>query len=734
MRNQNDAIEKIAVRLTQVLYRSDRCGASVFLADEDGAGPIVVIGEYSGDVEDRVDVYGIVGKHPRYARKIEASVIRKAGVVSADALIAMLGSGRFPGIGKGTAQKIVAALGPAGAVAAIENDPEALAAVPGVGPKRAAVLADTWKKNNEGEDGACLIALQKLGISAALAKKIVREFHGASERIVMTAPYQLCVAVQGIGFRTADDIALRLGMPRNSSARIGAGLVYVLDQATSVGNCGIRERDLVTKAQRELGLPVEEIEAHLGQMLRDNNTAIVCYDGIVYPRRLAEAEESIAAILARMVGERPSWWVPEETADELIASAEADLKVALATQQRAAIKMVLSSKVSVLTGGPGTGKTKTLQVALHILKQLEASIALVAPTGKAAQRANETTGLPASTVHRLLGMRGQDDADTAVSVSQVVGDEWSMADVPLTAALLEAMAPETGLLVVGDVDQLPSVGPGQVLFDMIASGVLPVTRLTEVFRQAAGSLIIRNAHRINHGLPLEKSGPDDDFFFLPVGQGLDADEAGRVTAETIADLVIRRLPARYGFDPVADIQLLCPMNKGASGVIEMNRRLQALLNPNPPVSVVRYESSFGVGDKVIQIKNNYEFDVFNGDVGYIQSLYPSEQRVHVRFDRALVNMPLEALDQIRLAYAMTIHKSQGSESPVVILPITTQHYVMLQRNLLYTGVTRGKQLVIVVGQPEAVAAAIRNNQSSQRISRMRSLLQAAHAKAQAALA
>lgn len=708
-----------------VLYRAAPEKASVFLVEqEDKAGDIAVIGVFPGGEEDEIEAFGEMGSHPRYKRKLVASVIRKRNRMSEKGLVAVLSSGRIPGIGKGTALKITQLLGVEAAVDAIENAPEKLAELPGVGPKRASVIHEAWKKMSQAtaDDGSQIIALQRMGIKAGVAKKIVGHFHGASVEVVRKKPYQLCVDVRGIGFKTADEIALGQGVPKDAPERVDAGTFYVLNNATAMGDCGVPKAALIQKARQELNVPGSVIAERLQHML-EHTLLIVAFGDIIFPRRLADAEQTVAANLLRLAGETPGWGgVASADIETHIAKAEATFGVALASQQREAVAMALRSKVSIITGGPGTGKTRTLQVILHIFQEMGVSIALAAPTGKAAKRANEATGLPASTVHRLLGMRGQEEGDTVVCAGICVCDEWSMADVSLSASLTKALSPATGLLVVGDVDQLPSVGPGQVLLDMISSQQLPVTRLTEVFRQAAGSLIIRNAHQINRGLPLERSTAQDDFFFLPAGEGMEPEKAGVCIAETIADLVARRIPERYGVDPLADIQVLCPMNKGACGVIEMNARIQQLLNPLPPESVLRFESRFGVGDKIIQVKNNYDFDVFNGDIGYILGISKEDKLIRVRFDQTTHSMPLEALDDMKLAYAMTIHKSQGSEAPVVILPMATQHYVMLQRKLFYTGVTRGKRLVIVVGQSSAVMTAIKNNQAARRISRLASLL------------
>lgn len=703
-----------------VLLRGDKGASSVFLVNpDDGGKPIVVIGVAIADAGMRLTAEGVVAPHPRHGRQLNASSITAERAMSPETMISVITGAGIPGVGTRTVRRLIEELGVAGAQKALDGQPDVVAGIRGIGEHRAKAVMAAWRMQSD--DRSEIAALRRMGIAQGVAKKIAKHFKGASTKIVTTDPYRLCAEVDGIGFKTADEIASLVGMPFDDPRRIRAGLFHILETATAVGDCGVPRGKLRQKAAQALGvseaLCAEALDAELA-IPRGQGGRIEVHDGVAYPTRLAIAEEKVAECLLALAKGAPSWTIDAARA---LDEACKDLNVTLATQQQAAVIMALSHKVSVLTGGPGTGKTTTLRVILHIFQKLGVRVALCAPTGKAAKRATEATGMQATTIHRLLGLQGQGESDTMVDAGDAVCDESSMMDVPLAAELVSSLSANCAMLIVGDVDQLPSVGPGQVLADIINSGAVPVTRLTEIFRQAAGSLIIRNAHRINKGLEPESGGKDDDFFILQPGAEIGNDEVGNWAAATIADLVTRRLPERYGFNPLHDIQVLCPMNKGSSGVIEMNNRLQALLNPAARVFVERGGYRFSPGDKIIQTRNNYEFDIFNGDIGYIQNI--AEGRVLVSFDGNSIDLPIERLEDIKLAYAMTIHKSQGSEAPAVVIPVTTQHFVMLQRNLLYTGITRGKQLVVLVGQARAIAIAVKNDQALRRVSRLCSLLQ-----------
>jgi exodeoxyribonuclease V alpha subunit len=461
-------------------------------------------------------------------------------------------------------------------------------------------------------------------------------------------------------------------------------------------------------------------------------------DGLIGLAKLISQEEFIADRLMSMIGTPP--WGRRKDLEAVVKEAEADVGMSLATQQRAAVLMALSHRVSIMTGGPGVGKTATTRVILSALKAIKCRVVLAAPTGKAAKRASEATGHPASTIHRLLGMVGKPSDDGAdepkpehIDADVVVIDEMSMTDVPLMTQIVAAIGRKTALLMIGDVDQLPSVGPGRVLQDLIDSGRIPVTRLTEVFRQAAGSYIITNAHRINTGQMPVAGGPESDFFVLDdrnVGAlreatDLSAGDVAKVAANLVLDLVCDRLPSKYGFDPVRDIQVLTPMRKGDAGVQALNEALQRRLLPEGLPFVARGFNRFHVGDKVIQTRNNYDLDIFNGDMGIVLKVDPEEDEVVVEIDGRQVLLEGSALDDLQLAYALTVHKVQGSQFPAIVFPMLTQHWMMLKRNLIYTGVTRAQKLAVLVGQSKAIAAAVRTKDSSLRLTRLEHLLKAA---------
>jgi exodeoxyribonuclease V alpha subunit len=666
-----------------------------------------------------------------YGKQFEAIQITASMPETADGMVKYLCSDAFPGVGEGTARKLVRHFGDT-LKTVLDSEPGRLTEVQGVKAKKAGRIAEAWQQ--EKSVAEIMIFLHSHNISRAICRKIFKRYEHKAIEIIRGDPYKLALEVGGVGFKTADAVAASLNVPRESLQRIRAGLVFLMQEASSSGHCGQRRKDLIMKAHETLGVPLECIERGLdhdlaltGEAQQDSGqkSMLVQHGEIVFLAGLASAEEGVARLLIALAKGAPVWRIDAEAA---LKKAESELGVSLAAHQRAGILMGLRSKVSVLTGGPGVGKTTTLKTLLHILIRNKVTVALAAPTGKAAKRATESTGVQASTIHRMLGIRGGERMGATIQADVVVIDEGSMLDINLTHSLLKAMGPNTALILVGDVDQLPSVGPGQILADVINSGVIPVTRLTEVFRQAAGSLIIRNAHRVNRGEMPEQGSATDDFFMVGVpgahadGNALTPDQVGEHVIQSIVGLVTQRLPKHYGVDPLHDIQVLCPMNRSSTGVANMNTVLQQALNPRPGKFLDRFGTRYGVGDKVIQTKNNYDLDVFNGDMGFISDIDQEEKELEVMFDQRPVRIPFDDLDELRLAYAMTIHKSQGSEAPVIIMPMTTQHFVMLQRNLLYTGITRARKLVVLVGQSKAISMAVKNDGAMRRISRLRELL------------
>ena len=513
-------------------------------------------------------------------------------------------------------------------------------------------------------------------------------------------PYRLARDIRGIGFKTADAIAMKLGIEKTAMIRVRAGIAYALTEAMDDGHCGLPGEELAPLAVELLDVPGELVQTALNLELAEGTVvaAAVAGTACIFLAGLYRAERVIAERFLRIAGGQHPW--PDIDAGKALPWVERKTGLSLAASQADAIRLALTSKAMVITGGPGVGKTTLVNAILRILAAKGADIVLCAPTGRAAKRMSEATGFEARTIHRLLEMdpkRGgfKRDGDSPLDCGLLVVDETSMVDVMLMQALLKAVPDTAALLIVGDIDQLPSVGPGQVLADIIASGAVPVVRLTEVFRQAALSRIVDNAHKINRGVIPEFTKPegDSDFYFVP------ADDSETAVVR-IVDLVKTHIPRRFGFDPVRDIQVLCPMNRGGIGARSLNIELQAAL------------------DKVMQIENDYDKEVYNGDIGYVEDVDPEAGELTAGFDGRAVTYGYGELDTLVPAYAVTVHKSQGSEYPAVVIPVLTQHYAMLQRNLLYTGVTRGKRLVVLAGQKKAVAIAVSNVSGRRRWSKL----------------
>ncbi|MEW6218427.1 MAG: ATP-dependent RecD-like DNA helicase [Thermodesulfobacteriota bacterium] len=626
-----------------------------------------------------------------------------------------LGSGLIKGVGPRFAARIVKAFG-LDTLTILENEPEELLKVPGLGAKRLAGIRAAWQEQKAIH--AIMIFLQGHGIPATYAVRIWKTYGQEALVKVTENPYRLAEDIWGIGFVTADRIAQALGIPSQDPRRARAGILHALNEAAGDGHCFLPADELLASAEQLLAVPRHLVADQIAPLAADGR--LVVDQDAVYPAPLYHAERGAARSLGALVSGGTTFAINPAQA---IPWAATRLKLAFAPEQAQAVEVALSHKAAVLTGGPGTGKTTILTALLLILEAKGATVQLAAPTGRAAKRLAEATGREAKTIHRLLefdpsvrGFRRQ--ADNPLSVDHLVVDEASMLDIVLANALFRAIPPAASLLLVGDVDQLPSVGPGAVLREIIASGRLPVVRLTRIFRQGEGSLISVNAARINRGEPLELLPDfkgDKDFY------AIFRDEPEAIEAE-ILSLCRDRLPRRYGFDPVAEIQILAPMRRGLAGTDHLNSRLQEVLNPRG--ATLGGRSVFRVGDKVMQIRNNYDKEVFNGDLGLVQAMDREEGTLTVSFDGRRVTYELSELSELVLAYAITVHKSQGSEFPCIILPIHTSHYPMLQRNLLYTGVTRGRRLVVLVGSAKAVRMAIRSQREDCRHTRLATRLKA----------
>lgn len=667
-----------------------------------GHAPAVTPGEYAS-------ASGLWITDREHGRQFKALFLKIFPPTTLSGIEKYLGSGMVKGIGPVYAKKLVRAFGDA-VFEVIEKTPERLYEVRGIGPKRVQRITKGWADQKVVRE--IMVFLHSHGVSTSKAVRIFKTYGKDAVRTVSENPYRLARDIRGIGFKSADTIAQKLGISPLSPLRARAGVLYALSEVSgNQGHCCLPRTELAKSASDLLGIPLPVIGEAIGHELEAGSLVLDSVPGedSVYPAPLWHSERSAAERLRALMQKRLPW--PHIDAEKAIPWAEKKLGIELAASQKEAVRLALRSKVLVITGGPGVGKTTLVRTILTILRAKRVKIALAAPTGRAAKRLSESSGEEAKTIHRLLevdpGTFGfKRNESNPLECDLLVADECSMVDVQLADSLLRALPSGAALILVGDADQLPSVGPGNVLSDLIASGTVPVVRLTEVFRQAAASWIIRAAHSINSGRfpELPARGDKADFYFVP------EDDPEKIP-DLIVDLVRRRLPRAYGADPVRDIQVLCPMNRSGTGARALNDLLQQALNPPGPGAVTRFGNSFGPGDKVMQIENNYDRDVYNGDIGFVAEVDAEEEELAVVFDGREVRYPFGELDELVLCYATTIHKSQGSEYPIAVIPASTQHYLMLKKNLFYTGVTRGKKLVVLVGQKRALGIAVRSREA-----------------------
>lgn len=657
----------------------------------------------------------------RYGRQFRAQqVIPKAPQTKAG-IVNYLSSGIVRGIGPRTAEKIVNCLGDE-TIDILDAEPQRVHQVPGLKPALADRLIEAWSRNRA--ERSVLIYLQGLGISAKIARRIYKEYESQTQRIIENNPYQLAEDVFLIGFKKADQIARNMGVEPNDRHRLQAGLHYALNELAREGHTYAPRAALLDKAGALLNVDDWQALAAalndqliVGKLTEDALRGEAQTDPIeaVYLPRFFRAETAAAQKL-RLIASSPGIILNDHRKTDWRArlkelSEQND--VGLSHQQQSAVRAALASKLNVLTGGPGTGKTTTLQMLINALRGGDYRFSLASPTGRAAKRLGEATGQKASTIHRLLAYsaeRGgfEHDEDNPLAADMVIIDEASMLDLQLFHSLLKALLPTAHLLLVGDVDQLPSVGAGNVLRDVIASGIAHVTRLDQIFRQDDSSHIVSNAHLVNQGTQPYTDNDSNDFYFFNIS---DPEAA----ADMIVDIVRRRVPDRWNVDPVREIQVIAPMYRGAAGVNNLNERLQSELNSDARLANVKIgDRVFRVGDKVMQTRNNYEKDVFNGDIGFIRSIDSDDNSLGVVIDDQAVYYDFSETDDLMHAYCISTHRSQGSEYPVVVMPILTQHYMMLQRNLLYTAITRAKQLVVLVGTRQALWIAVRNNKVAER--------------------
>jgi exodeoxyribonuclease V alpha subunit len=712
--------------LERVTYANQETGYTIARIDpgRGGADLVTAVGPLLGaQVGESLRMRGRWTSHPKYGRQFEVHSYTTVLPATTAGIQRYLGSGLIKGIGPVMAERMVAHFG-VDIMHVIEEEPGRLIEVDGLGPKRTAMITAAWAEQKAIKE--VMVFLQGVGVSTSLAVRIYKKYGDAAVDVVRAEPYRLAADVWGIGFKTADTIAAAVGIARDSPERIKAGLAYTLSEAADDGHCYLPAPNLIADAAKILEVPAEMIAPCLDELaaaegvIREDvpaGSSTASQVPAVYLPPFYMAERSLAAALLRLHAAR---------ADRLAAFAGVDWDKALAwlrgrtgaplaPEQEQAVRLALTSRVAVLTGGPGCGKSFTVRSVVALARAKGARVVLAAPTGRAAKRLAELTGHDAATIHRLLQLRpgGEPSFDAAspLDADLVVVDETSMVDVILANKLVKAVPPGAHLLLVGDVDQLPSVGAGEVLRDLLTAGALPVVRLTKIFRQAQQSGIVVNAHRINAGQPPGLTGFADFFWF-----GCDEPEQ---TAALVVDIVARRIPARFGLDP-RDVQVLCPMHRGPAGAGNLNLLLQEALTPFVEGRPERRYGGrvFRVGDKVTQLRNNYEkgaAGVFNGTVGVVTALSMEDHTLTVLTDEdERVDYGFDELDELAHAYAVTIHRSQGSEYPAVVIPLTMGSWMMLQRNLLYTGVTRAKRLVVLAGSRRALAVAVRNQGSGRR--------------------
>ena len=712
--------ETLSGLVERVTYHNTESGFCVLRVKAHGHRDLVVVVGHAAVINagEFITATGWWINDREHGLQFKATHVTTTQPTTLEGIEKYLGSGMIRGIGPVYARSLVRAFGEA-VFDLIEQEPARLREVTGIGTKRAARIVAGWADQKAIRE--IMLFLHANGVGTSRAVRIFKTYGQDAIALITENPYRLARDIRGIGFRTADHVASKLGIAKDAMIRVRAGLSFGLSEATGNGHCGLPVAELTQITAKLIEVEAGLIQTALGLELQDGELMADTVDRVpcVFLAGLYRSEQVIAERLRLLSAGHPPWSAID--AARAIPWVEGRTGLTLAPSQGEALRLAMQAKVLVITGGPGVGKTTLVNSILKVLGAKGVEVALCAPTGRAAKRLTESTGLEGRTIHRLLEAdprtggfkRGEEHP---LSCDLLVVDEASMIDVPLTRSLLKALPDRAALLLVGDVDQLPSVGPGQVLSDVIASGAVPVIRLTEVFRQAAKSRIIVNAHRINQGEMPELTAPEgSDFYFVGADEPEDA-------ARKLLAVVRERVPARFGLDPVRDVQVLCPMNRGSLGARTLNIELQQVLNPPGAVRVERFGWTFCPGDKVMQVANDYERDVFNGDLGIVRGIDLEEGALTVSFDSREVEYTFGELDELVLAYATTIHKAQGSEYPVVVIPLATQHYTMLARNLLYTGVTRGKRLVVLVGQRKALAMAVRNGGARRRWSKLREWL------------
>ena len=701
----------------RVVFHNEENGYTVLrLQPDNGKDAVSAVGHMvNPQAGVQVRVTGRWVNNPRFGRQVQMDACEEVMPATTEGIRLYLSSGLIKGVRESLATKIVHKFGE-DTIRVLDEEPDRLLEISGVGRKSLARIKETWAAHRGMRD--LMLFLQPHGITASYAVRIYRHYGQQALEIVRENPYRLAMDIHGIGFMTADAAAAKLGFDEEHPLRAQAGVLYTLRRLTDDGHVYVPRDKLITLTSDQLNIPLALVEDSLDALELEERIVVEEMDGEIgiFLTRFHHCESKTAFYLQRLLHSPKSVRFPDP--EGLVEEVVGKLDITLAPEQLEAVRTAARSKVMVLTGGPGTGKTTIINAIIRVFSEVRAKILLAAPTGRAAKRMAETSGREARTIHRLLEYSPKEDGfarneDNPLACSLLVVDEASMMDTLLLYHLLKAAPLGATVVFVGDVHQLPSVGPGNVLKDIINSGAVPVVELTEIFRQSAESEIICNAHLINRGeVPALESSRErlSDFYFIR------QNDPERV-ADLIVDLVKNHIPRRFHLDSVNDIQVLTPMHKGAVGSANLNQRLQQALNPQKQ-HVQRGDRCFSLNDKVMQIRNNYDKDVFNGDIGRIILLDTKERTLTVRFDERNVPYDFDELDEIVPAYAISIHKSQGSEYPAVVIPLMVQHYMLLQRNLIYTGVTRGKKLVILVGEAKAFHMAVKNNRMHKRHTRL----------------
>jgi exodeoxyribonuclease V alpha subunit len=718
--------ETLTGSIERITFHSPETGFAVLRVQTRGRrGLVTVVGTLvNAETGENIEAVGDWVQDREHGLQFKAERIQTKPPQTLEGIEKYLGSGLVKGIGPHFARKIVEVFKER-TLEVIDESPSFLKEVKGIGPTRLQRIRESWQEQKAVRE--IMVFLQSHGIGTGKAVRIYKTYGDQAVELVRANPYRLAADVWGIGFQTADQLALKLGLPRNSPQRARAALRHVLQELSSNGgHVGYPEAEVIDQAMEvtsaEIGRDVMAAAVAEGRKEEEFVHEPGGDEPWLYLKPLFLAEIGVARALRKLCeGGHP---LPAIDVEAAVGWVEKKMGLELAATQRDAIRQAATQKVLVITGGPGVGKTTLVRGILEIFAAKNKRVALCAPTGRAAKRLGETTGRDAKTIHRLLEFDPsmgdfRRNRDNLLDLDLLVVDEASMVDVVLMNQLLRAVPPWACVVLVGDVDQLPSVGPGTVLADVIASKTVPVVRLTEIFRQAERSWIVRAAHHVRHGEAPGSAPPDQgDFYFVETREP-------ETILERIITLVRDRIPGRFGFDPFRDVQVLAPMNVSLLGTANLNRQLQEVLNPARPGAgqVQRHEWTFRAGDKVIQTKNNYDKEVFNGDIGRIKAVAEADREVVVDFDGREVIYDYGVLDELALAYSLSIHRSQGSEYPAVVLPLHTQHYVMLQRNLLYTGITRGKKLVVVVGSRKALEMAVQRQDTARRFSALGRRLQ-----------